>query len=773
MKIRMKRKQLEWYLSELEGFGSPKINLEQYTTSASLCTDIILSINDLVGIRGKDIADLGCGPGMLLYSGCVFDPKSARGFEIDTDAVNACNRNREICEIDEDLDFQIIQTDVFDDTVMEPHYEQYDIVISNPPFGTKENAGIDMDFVDVGIHLLKPGGSLFSLHKSSTRSHVLKKGNGIAGVRATCIAQLNWNLDKTYGFHKHASKDIAVDLIRFEKLRVKVKGEEEIQNNEDQVTPVQNGQFVQNEGDQLTTPKSGDEQLDTVPNESEQLITAKSEEEQLDIAQNEDEKLFAAKKDGAGEQNDSGQLNDVEMKRKQLEWYLSELEGFGSPKINLEQYTTSASLCTDIILSINDLVGIRGKDIADLGCGPGMLLYSGCVFDPKSARGFEIDTDAVNACNRNREICEIDEDLDFQIIQTDVFDDTVMEPHYEQYDIVISNPPFGTKENAGIDMDFVDVGIHLLKPGGSLFSLHKSSTRSHVLKKGNGIAGVRATCIAQLNWNLDKTYGFHKHASKDIAVDLIRFEKLRVKVKGEEEIQNNEDQVAPVQNGQFVQNEEDQLTTPKSGDGQLDTVPNESEQLMTAKREEEQLDTAQNEDEKLFAAKKDAAGEQNDSGQLNDVEFVTAPDIEYAIMMPDDTTGVKVKGEEEIQNNEDQVTPVQNGQFVQNEGDQLTTPKSGDEQLDTVPNESEQLITAKSEEEQLDIAQNEDEKLFAAKKDGAGEQNDSGQLNDVEFVTAPDIEYVIMMPDDATDTQAPAHDRLVPWLEVMQVLPDE
>ena len=45
----------------------------------------------------------------------------------------------------------------------------------NPPFGTKNNAGIDLALLKTAaLKGLKPGGILFSLHKSSTQKHIVK-----------------------------------------------------------------------------------------------------------------------------------------------------------------------------------------------------------------------------------------------------------------------------------------------------------------------------------------------------------------------------------------------------------------------------------------------------------------------------------------------------------------------------------------------------------------------------------------------------------------------
>ena len=83
----------------------------------------------------------------------------------------------------------------------------------NPPFGTKHNAGIDMKFLDIATKLAKK--SVYSLHKTSTRNHVLKKATQF-GVKGKVVAELKYDLPQAYKFHKKASVDIEVDFIRFE-----------------------------------------------------------------------------------------------------------------------------------------------------------------------------------------------------------------------------------------------------------------------------------------------------------------------------------------------------------------------------------------------------------------------------------------------------------------------------------------------------------------------------------------------------------------------------
>ena len=92
-------------------------------------------------------------------------------------------------------------------------HQKFDTVLLNPPFGTKHNQGIDMLFVKQALSLAKT--SVYSLHKTSTRNHVLKKAKEDWGVEAKVIAELKYDLPMSYKHHKKRNVDIEVDFVRF------------------------------------------------------------------------------------------------------------------------------------------------------------------------------------------------------------------------------------------------------------------------------------------------------------------------------------------------------------------------------------------------------------------------------------------------------------------------------------------------------------------------------------------------------------------------------
>jgi len=86
-----------------------------------------------------------------------------------------------------------------------------DTVLTNPPFGTKQNAGIDLAFLKCACRLSRQ--AVYSFHKSSTREHVLKKAKEWH-MGAEIVAAMKFDIPKTYNFHKEKNVDVDVDLVR-------------------------------------------------------------------------------------------------------------------------------------------------------------------------------------------------------------------------------------------------------------------------------------------------------------------------------------------------------------------------------------------------------------------------------------------------------------------------------------------------------------------------------------------------------------------------------
>lgn len=213
----MKLKNIEMMLESIQGFENPKIKLEQYETGFHIGARMLFTMNSYDDIEEMSILDLGTGCGRLGI-GCAFMQASyVLGVDVDQDALKQCSSN--VLNLQEEENepclnnFDTVLADVCNDLYWDRTNKMFDIVVMNPPFGTKQNKGIDMVFLKRAIDSSTK--AVYSLHKSSTRDHVLKKARDF-GVQGEVLAQLRYDLPNTYKFHKKQSKDIEVDFLRFE-----------------------------------------------------------------------------------------------------------------------------------------------------------------------------------------------------------------------------------------------------------------------------------------------------------------------------------------------------------------------------------------------------------------------------------------------------------------------------------------------------------------------------------------------------------------------------
>lgn len=86
-----------------------------------------------------------------------------------------------------------------------------DTVLTNPPFGTKQNAGIDSQFLRSATRLARK--AVYSFHKRSTRSFLSKLVTGW-GYKVDVVAEMKFDIPQSYKFHKQRTRDIEVDLLR-------------------------------------------------------------------------------------------------------------------------------------------------------------------------------------------------------------------------------------------------------------------------------------------------------------------------------------------------------------------------------------------------------------------------------------------------------------------------------------------------------------------------------------------------------------------------------
>ncbi len=221
LKFRMKPKELEGHLQQVQGFERPKLHFEQFITTSHLASQILYEIDRVHGdLAEKTVCDLGVGTGMLAIGSAIMGADLVVGIDIDKDALSICQKNVDNLEIE---NIELINADceqVLRDDCTNMLRMKFDTVIMNPPFGTKNN-GIDVLFLRLALSLCDDDGAIYSLHKSNTREFLRKRSESW-GLKMERICEMKYNIPKVdnrnKSLHKTApEKDILVDLLRFTK----------------------------------------------------------------------------------------------------------------------------------------------------------------------------------------------------------------------------------------------------------------------------------------------------------------------------------------------------------------------------------------------------------------------------------------------------------------------------------------------------------------------------------------------------------------------------
>lgn len=205
------KSELAIILSTLKGFYEGEVRLEQYSTDSETAADMLWKAYLLGDIKGRVIADLGCGTGILGIGACLLGAKKVYFADIDKNALETTKVN--VAKVKSECSYiwlRRIDTVFIYSDIGKFNKSGIDTVLQNPPFGTKTRHK-DVYFLEKAIKVAKTG---YSFHKSETLNYLngfLLKRN----VRITHIWDFKLPLKQTYKFHRSRIKRINVACIRF------------------------------------------------------------------------------------------------------------------------------------------------------------------------------------------------------------------------------------------------------------------------------------------------------------------------------------------------------------------------------------------------------------------------------------------------------------------------------------------------------------------------------------------------------------------------------
>lgn len=201
MKKITKKKHLEMAIQKVPKHPNPKVDLEQYSTPATIAADLLWNAYSLGDIADKKVMDLGCGTGIFAIASKLLGAASAIGVDIDKDSTDLASSYcgdvnficSDICDLENDFDV--------------------DTIFQNPPFGSQKNAkkGADLKFISKAIELSPE--VLYSFHMASTEEFLIsyfEKND----LEITHIFRYNFPIPKIYEFHTRESANVEVIVIR-------------------------------------------------------------------------------------------------------------------------------------------------------------------------------------------------------------------------------------------------------------------------------------------------------------------------------------------------------------------------------------------------------------------------------------------------------------------------------------------------------------------------------------------------------------------------------
>ena len=229
MKI-SKKKHLEMILEKIPKHPNPKVDLEQYSTPATIAADLIWNAYSLGDIKDMNILDLGCGTGIFAIASSLMGARFSLGVDIDDESVGLAKITKNDIFQEHDIDnanFIVGDINSFNsigDLLNESCHEniddnamslnRFDTLIQNPPFGSQEKGKrhADRKFMEFAVN---SADVIYSFHMKNTEEFVIGFYRDL-GAEVTHKLVYKFPIPKIYDFHKDESRDVKVVVLRIE-----------------------------------------------------------------------------------------------------------------------------------------------------------------------------------------------------------------------------------------------------------------------------------------------------------------------------------------------------------------------------------------------------------------------------------------------------------------------------------------------------------------------------------------------------------------------------
>lgn len=185
-------------LARLGGFSQPRAGSEQVETPPQAAAELLYDALARGDLEGRDIVDLGSGPGRLAIGAMLLGARSVTGVEEDPRAVAIARQN----STEAGVDCRWVQGAVRN------FHEFTDTVLMNPPFGA-QRPHADAVFWERALALARRAVYAFSL--ADSRTFIARRAVE-RGARIETTRPVRWELPATFPHHRKPRVPLAVDL---------------------------------------------------------------------------------------------------------------------------------------------------------------------------------------------------------------------------------------------------------------------------------------------------------------------------------------------------------------------------------------------------------------------------------------------------------------------------------------------------------------------------------------------------------------------------------
>jgi putative methylase len=202
----VRKRDLEFLLSNIAENPFPKAFLEQYTTSSKVAADTLhLAAYIYDDIIEKTVMELGCGTARLAIGAVLLGAKQAFGVDLDKNAIKIANKNAKMLDVSKKTNWLVSD--------IENIRGSYDTILQNPPFGVQRKRA-DRKFITKSLNL---GRVIYSFHKrgDSNRKFIKRFIEGQKG-KISNIFPMTMEIPRMFKFHTKKKRVVQVDLYRIE-----------------------------------------------------------------------------------------------------------------------------------------------------------------------------------------------------------------------------------------------------------------------------------------------------------------------------------------------------------------------------------------------------------------------------------------------------------------------------------------------------------------------------------------------------------------------------